>query len=225
LVKGLEERLVDTSRKVHIIGTRSGAGATAGSGILRKARNSPREREMAIIKIVCDCGQKLSVPAQMAGKKGRCPKCKNLVSVPMTGNLADRELKDLDDLVGKSLLQSSEGGVNAGRQRSECSSSREPDHHPQPSNVSGNPSDASDHDFWNSGEHVEHKQVQESLIRCPRCLSTQLTANRKGFGVGKALVGGLLLGGVGLLGGFVGSNKVRSTCLKCGHQFLPGEGE
>ena len=60
-------------------------------------------------------------------------------------------------------------------------------------------------------------------IMCPRCNSTNLTANKKGFGVGKAVVGGLLLGGVGLLGGFVGSEKVRITCLSCGHSWIAGE--
>ena len=59
------------------------------------------------------------------------------------------------------------------------------------------------------------------LVKCPRCRSTQLTANNKGFGLGKALVGGVLLGGVGLLGGFLGSRKVQITCLKCGHSWKP----
>ena len=58
-------------------------------------------------------------------------------------------------------------------------------------------------------------------IKCPRCGSTQLTANKKGFGLGKALVGGFLLGGVGLVGGFVGSGKVQITCLSCGKTWQP----
>lgn len=31
----------------------------------------------------------------------------------------------------------------------------------------------------------------------------------------------LFLGGVGLLGGFLGSGKVKITCLKCGHTWKP----
>jgi tellurium resistance protein TerD len=58
-------------------------------------------------------------------------------------------------------------------------------------------------------------------VRCPRCQSAQITANNKGFGVGKAAAGGLLLGPVGLLGGFIGSGKVKVTCLKCGHTWKP----
>lgn len=62
---------------------------------------------------------------------------------------------------------------------------------------------------------------EEEPVRCPRCRSTQLTANRKGFGLGKAAAGGLLLGPVGLLGGFLGSSKVKITCLKCGYTWKP----
>lgn len=62
----------------------------------------------------------------------------------------------------------------------------------------------------------------EEPVRCPRCGSTQITANKKGFGVGKALVGGFLTGGVGLLAGFLGSGKVLVTCVKCGKQWKAG---
>lgn len=62
-------------------------------------------------------------------------------------------------------------------------------------------------------------------IHCPKCGSTQITANKKGFGLGKAAAGGILLGPVGLMGGLLGSNKVILTCLKCGHQFKPGQGK
>ncbi|KKQ06076.1 MAG: hypothetical protein US15_C0020G0010 [Candidatus Moranbacteria bacterium GW2011_GWF1_36_4] len=56
-------------------------------------------------------------------------------------------------------------------------------------------------------------------LKCPKCNSTNLTANNKGFGLGKAAVGGVLLGPVGLLGGLVGSKKAVFICLKCGNQF------
>lgn len=62
----------------------------------------------------------------------------------------------------------------------------------------------------------------ETEIKCPKCRSNQLTANKKGFGLGKAAVGGLLLGPVGLLGGLVGGGKVKITCLKCGHGWKAG---
>lgn len=62
----------------------------------------------------------------------------------------------------------------------------------------------------------------EEPVRCPRCQSSQITANPKGFGLGKAVIGGLLLGPIGLLGGVVGKNEITITCLKCGHVFEPG---
>lgn len=60
-------------------------------------------------------------------------------------------------------------------------------------------------------------------LYCPYCGSSQLTSNKKGFGPGKALTGAVLTGGIGLLAGFIGSGKVKITCLKCGKEFKPGE--
>jgi hypothetical protein len=65
--------------------------------------------------------------------------------------------------------------------------------------------------------------MSEQEIHCPGCGSTQLTANKKGFGLKKAVVGGLLTGGIGLLGGFIGSGKVTITCLKCGYSWEAGK--
>lgn len=62
---------------------------------------------------------------------------------------------------------------------------------------------------------------RQGQVSCPRCHSTNLNAGKKGFGIGKAAVGGLLLGPVGLLGGFVGGNKVQFTCGQCFHKFSP----
>ena len=64
----------------------------------------------------------------------------------------------------------------------------------------------------------------EDDVKCPLCGSKSLTANTKGFGLGKAAAGGLILGPVGLLGGFLGSRKVKVTCIKCGHSWTPGSG-
>jgi tellurium resistance protein TerD len=63
----------------------------------------------------------------------------------------------------------------------------------------------------------------EKQIKCPMCSSTQLTANKKGFGLGKAAIGGILTGGIGLLGGFIGSGKVKITCLNCGNSWKAGK--
>lgn len=70
-------------------------------------------------------------------------------------------------------------------------------------------------------DEIATTPILEEPVRCPRCQSTQLTANQKGYGLGKGVAGGLLLGPVGLLGGFIGSKEVVITCLKCGHRWKP----
>lgn len=71
-------------------------------------------------------------------------------------------------------------------------------------------------------ENYASNNYDSSAIHCPKCRSTQVSAQKQGFGLGKATVGGVLTGGVGLLGGFIRSRKVYLTCLKCGHRFKPG---
>ncbi|RGN37402.1 hypothetical protein [Bacteroides oleiciplenus] len=66
-------------------------------------------------------------------------------------------------------------------------------------------------------------EEQEDKLYCPYCGSSQLTANKKGFGAGKAVAGAVLTGGVGLLAGFIGSGDVKITCLNCGCQWKPGQ--
>lgn len=56
-------------------------------------------------------------------------------------------------------------------------------------------------------------------IRCAKCGSAQITSDTKGFSVGKAAAGGILLGPVGLIGGAIGAKKIKLTCLKCGHSW------
>ena len=60
-------------------------------------------------------------------------------------------------------------------------------------------------------------------VTCPKCKSTQITAQKQGFGFGKAVVGGLLTGGVGLLAGTIGTSNVRVSCVKCGFNWKAAE--
>jgi len=66
----------------------------------------------------------------------------------------------------------------------------------------------------NSAPNYAHPSDQGGMS-CPRCHSTQVTAGKKGFGIGKALVGGVLLGPVGILAGFIGSKNMEFVCLSC----------
>ena len=59
---------------------------------------------------------------------------------------------------------------------------------------------------------------------CPKCGSTSLSANKKGFGAGKAAAGMFLTGNLaGAVAGGIGANKVTVTCLNCGYKFKPGK--
>lgn len=68
----------------------------------------------------------------------------------------------------------------------------------------------------------EKEARMKTEIRCPKCGSNQFAAGNKGFGLGKAAAGGLLLGPVGLLSGFIGSGQVTLSCLRCGNKWKAG---
>ena len=59
----------------------------------------------------------------------------------------------------------------------------------------------------------------DSIPRCPKCGCQYLTTDKKGFGLGKAIVGTVLAGPAGALAGFIGSRRLKLTCLKCGHSW------
>ncbi|MCM3567987.1 TerD family protein [Neobacillus mesonae] len=63
----------------------------------------------------------------------------------------------------------------------------------------------------------------EDEITCPSCHSANVRTGKKGFGLGKAAIGGLILGPVGLLGGFIGQNQLKFTCNNCGSTWSPSQ--
>lgn len=54
---------------------------------------------------------------------------------------------------------------------------------------------------------------------CPKCHSSNIQFSKQGFSVGKAVIGGILTGGIGAIAGFHGRNRLKGKCLKCGYEW------
>lgn len=68
------------------------------------------------------------------------------------------------------------------------------------------------------------EQLNEDKIPfCPKCKSTSLTAQKKGFGLLKGAIGVATVGAYGITAAGIGKNKIILTCLNCGYQFKPGK--
>jgi len=67
--------------------------------------NPAEQTDDNVIKFICaECGQHISVPIIHAGKKGKCPKCKNMVVIPSQENV------DIDSLIpGPALKNDAQG--------------------------------------------------------------------------------------------------------------------
>ncbi|WP_445493084.1 TerD family protein [Niallia sp. 03133] len=72
-----------------------------------------------------------------------------------------------------------------------------------------------------NGQANANQTYSGDNIVCPRCNSTNVRTGEKGFGLGKAAVGGLILGPIGLLGGFIGKNQLKFTCNSCRNSWSP----
>lgn len=64
---------------------------------------------------------------------------------------------------------------------------------------------------------------KQGIPYCPKCHSTSLTTTNKKLSVGRALVGGALIGGTGAVLGGLTSKKVELLCMNCGYKFKPGK--
>lgn len=71
---------------------------------------------------------------------------------------------------------------------------------------------------FKTGITIEQPQ-DDGELRCPKCGSVHIEFNKKGFSGGKAIVGGVLAGPLGIAAGFMGKNKLKGKCLKCGHEW------
>ena len=65
-------------------------------------------------------------------------------------------------------------------------------------------------------------QMAKAPNCCPICQEKDgwkhIDTSKKGFSVGKAAVGAILIGPVGLVGGAFGKKKVTYYCAKCNFQ-------
>lgn len=80
---------------------------------------------------------------------------------------------------------------------------------------------AADRQAAEAAKNAERRREldEQGVAYCPKCLSTSLSAQKKGGSIVKGLVGGAIAGPVGLLAGGIGRNKIDVVCMKCGNKF------
>ncbi len=67
-------------------------------------------------------------------------------------------------------------------------------------------------------------QPEPSDIQCPRCRSTQLVAQNKGFSYGQAAVGSVFGTRAAIAAGMAGSDEIILTCLQCNYRWELAQG-
>jgi len=58
-------------------------------------------------------------------------------------------------------------------------------------------------------------------VKCPKCQSEQISGGKQGFGAGKAVIGAVVAGPIGIAAGAINKNKSINSCMACGHQWDP----
>jgi len=86
-------------------------------------------------------------------------------------------------------------------------------------------------EFYATYAAIKNAPPVETKARCPKCNSDNIQplattkGKTQGFGLGKAAIGGLALGPLGLAAGVIGMGKGKTTseivwvCSSCGNQF------
>lgn len=172
------------------------------------------------------CSARLKLPDSAAGKTVKCPKCNERFQTPAAAAVSASSPQPpkpqaaqpvtqpqtpapkgngLKGLVGKSQERVSSAAQGIGQKSSSA------DQGPPPPAPAAAPSSS------------VPQSANDGQLRCPKCGSTQVSADKKGFGGGKGCCGWLFFGPLGILCGFCGSKKVLITCLACGKQWLAGK--
>jgi hypothetical protein len=78
----------------------------------------------------------------------------------------------------------------------------------------------SDMEYEKYCKEQERKKLElNEPARCPKCMSNQIHYEKKGYGIGKGLIGLATLGPLGLAAGAIGKNDLLSICVKCGNKW------
>jgi len=71
-------------------------------------------------------------------------------------------------------------------------------------------------------EKIKLEELEKQGIPyCPKCHSTSISTTNKKLSLGRAAVGGVLLGKTGAIIGGLSSKKVQVVCLNCGYKWKP----
>lgn len=62
-------------------------------------------------------------------------------------------------------------------------------------------------------------------IKCPKCGSYRIDIQKRGYSLGNATAGALMLGAVGLLGGLVGKDDIMFMCMNCNNRWVPSDND
>jgi tellurium resistance protein TerD len=167
-----------------------------------------------------DCGDRLHSPLADAGTQDACPNCNTQFLVPGKKQLDQLNRRKRAELKHKRQIAEQNRELKQKKQREKTEARFRAEKEAELRRQQ----EIQRQQLKAAEEPAKPPPEPPAEIKCPVCESTQVTANKKGFGLGKAAVGGLLLGPLGLLGGVIGSGKVKITCLACGHEFKPGQG-
>ena len=169
------------------------------------------------IRVVCECGKRLKAPDAYAGRMAECPGCgRHLVVPPLpipseqcVNSLAESELGDsrrLPDTPQPPLEQPIVVDRTSPKPASKLAQCK-----------------ACGKDVSKNAPTCPHcgESAPGLHIKCPTCGSLNIATGEKGFGLGKAAVGLVLLGPVGLLGGMLGRKRAELVCQACGKKWKP----